>query len=116
MTDSPNLLDMDTLNDLRTMLDDGLDELLQEYLNDSQRLLGELVEAAAQGDMERLTSLAHALKGSSGNLGVSLVYRVSEALEQDARAGRLDDAPARVNELQQVYQRSCEALKSLIHH
>lgn len=114
MTDSAKLLDMDTLNDLRTMLDDGLDELLQEYLKDSRRLLQELEEVAGLGDQERLSSLAHALKGSSGNLGVSQVYRLSEALEQDARAGRLDDAPARVSELQQVYQRSCEALEPLI--
>jgi HPt (histidine-containing phosphotransfer) domain-containing protein len=116
MTENKDLLDMDTLNDLRTMLDDGLDELLQEYLSDSQQLVQELIVAAGQGDTEKLISLAHALKGSSGNLGVSHVYHISQALEQDARDGRLEDAPARVSELQQEYQRACDALKPLIHH
>ncbi|MGM0593777.1 MAG: Hpt domain-containing protein [Pseudomonadota bacterium] len=115
MSDNADLLDMDTLDDLRTMLDDGLEELLEEYLLDSARTLEALQEAAQRGDRAELVDLAHSLKGSSGNLGIQAVYRLSEQLEQDARSGALDDPAGRVEALAQVYQQTREALASLRH-
>lgn len=111
-----NVLDMDSLNELRSLLDDGLDELLQEYLDDSQRLLGELESAAEAGDREALITHSHALKGSSGNLGVAAVYRRSEALERDLREGEVADVMERVSVLKQDYRRACEALAEIIQH
>lgn len=114
MTENAELLDMDTLNDLRTMLDDGLDELLEEYLHDSAKTLAALRQAAEQDDRETLASLSHSLKGSSGNLGVYGVFRICEQLEQDARAGELEDPVSRVEAVEALYERTGQALRAMV--
>lgn len=59
-------------------------------IDDDLRLIH---EALADSDAERLTELAHALKGSAANLSADRLCVVAAELEAVARSGDLADAP-----------------------
>src|SRR6266498_1426123 len=46
-------------------------ELIDLYLDDAPKLVGEIRRAAKGGDANAIKRAAHALKGSSGSIGVS---------------------------------------------
>jgi len=103
-------LDIATLDKLRSLLQEGLDEVIEEFLRDSREQMEQMKQAAERGDREALVTLAHTLKGSSGNLGVYRLYRQCEDIEKDGRNDELDDSIARVEVLQQVYRDAVDAL------
>lgn len=103
MSGSENSLDLSTLNELREMLEDGLDELLAEYLDDVPRQLAKLRDAVAVNDLTAVAAIAHTLKGSSGNLGISRLYQICSALEQEANSGEVADASAMLRVIESEY-------------
>lgn len=109
--DANAILDMSTVNELREMLEEGYDELIDDYLSDTPTLLQGLTGAASTGDMAQLTSLSHTLKGSSGNIGVHNVYLLAQQLEQVGR-GQEDGDPERLLQaLEQAYKLASQALQ-----
>jgi two-component system sensor histidine kinase/response regulator len=75
-----------------------LGELAQIFLNDCPRLLSELREAVARGDIPALRRAAHTLKGAALNFGDGGVAESALRLETMARTGDLAGAdPARAD-------------------
>ncbi len=62
-------------------------DLAAAYLKDLPGRLAAIKEAAASGDAEALRQAAHALKGSSANVGALRLNKICRALEAAARAG-----------------------------
>ena len=76
------------LRDLAAATDPALlGEIYSAFLTTSVEYLSELRRAAREGDHERLVQAAHALKGSSANVGATLVTEVSAHLEALGRTG-----------------------------
>jgi HPt (histidine-containing phosphotransfer) domain-containing protein len=72
-----------------------LKEILLLFRSDCPRLMGELHEAVAQGNAERLRQTAHTLKGTLGNLSASDAFAAALRLEKLAVSGEraeVDDA------------------------
>ncbi len=67
-------------------------ELVARFSSDADGLVLTLREAAGQGDAERLRQAAHALKGSSRNLGAKPLSALCEELERSAGAGAIEGA------------------------
>ncbi len=81
--------------------DDGeLAELFQEFWEElPDRLEG--IRNGIQGKaLEQIHQAAHALKGSSANLGAEGVRSAAAHLEDQARAGTLEDAPGLLERLE----------------
>lgn len=110
---SDDLFDMRVINDLRDMLGGDVADIYQEYLNNSRKMLVEMEQAAVQQDVETLTRLAHTLKGSSGNLGVALLYELAKDLENEGKSGVIANAAADVRRIQQGFASAEEFLKEL---
>ena len=56
--------------------DSFITETLREYADDSAALIGELAEAASRGDAQTVRDKAHALRGTSGNVGAAALRRL----------------------------------------
>ncbi len=110
MTIDPTVLDLSTLDELKEILEEGLDELIEEYLADTPSQISHLHGAAQSGDLDALASASHALKGSSGNLGISAVYTLCQQLEQEAKAGTVSDAGASVAAIEEAFSRAKDEL------
>ncbi len=77
-------LDHDRL--LEIAQDEGLaQELMRLFLDDARKQLDELDRAVEAGLIDRVTSLAHRLKGGAGNIGAEAVAAAAAACEDAAR-------------------------------
>jgi CheY-like chemotaxis protein/HPt (histidine-containing phosphotransfer) domain-containing protein len=87
-----------------------LDELVSLFHDEVGRYLEELDRALADGDPVAFRQTAHALSGSSANMGARRVAAAAAALEQLAGSGNLEGASPLTAELAVHAQRALEAL------
>ncbi len=88
-------------------------QLIDLYLADAPNRLAMLRQAIAQQDAARLAQAAHALKGSSANIGAQRVARVCMELEKAGKAGNLSGVADRFAQLEQELGHARAALLQL---
>jgi HPt (histidine-containing phosphotransfer) domain-containing protein len=93
--------------------DDFLREIIGIFLEDTPLRFTELEDALRLQDTAMFARAAHSIKGSSSNLGAIGLRAEAEALEQDAVQG-LDGAAASIARLKQEFERTKQALNSLL--
>ena len=105
MTDGHEFdVDLDTISELRDLTPPSIfDELIDLYLTDSRRRLGDIKNALASGDLEALSEAAHGLKGSSLSIGISSVAEIAGELERAARAGEMQGIDILVSRVEQRF-------------
>ncbi|HEU4844668.1 MAG TPA: EAL domain-containing protein, partial [Burkholderiaceae bacterium] len=84
-------VDHDVFDKLRDILGATLPHALTPFLEDAPASLDELEQAVHGGDIETARARAHALKGSSGNLGATELAQLALQAEQLAIGHRLAD-------------------------
>ncbi len=89
---------------------DLLKELLDIFVEDFEQKRIKLTEAVANKDFETIKSIAHSVKGASGNISAKLLREVCIVLETKGKAG---DA-AGLTVLLQDLDRQYTALKERI--
>ena len=110
MSGGEDSLNLETLNELKEMLEEGLEELLDEYLDDTRMQLSSLRTAVDGNDIPAINSIAHTLKGSSGNLGIRGVYQLCDDFEQEAKSGVVVDAAASLQAIEGEFEQARLAL------
>ena len=106
------VLDGQVLSELREVMEDEFEELVATYLGNAPDLVGQLAQAAGRRDLEAMVIPAHSLKSSSANLGAMQLSEVARSIETAAREGRLEDALAARQQLDDVFKSTCDALHS----
>ena len=86
----PPVIDENVIDELRSMLGDEVDHLIDLFLEDTPKLLARLEIAASKPDYTALRDAAHSLKSSSANLGAMLLSAAAKRVEQGAREGHLE--------------------------
>jgi two-component system sensor histidine kinase/response regulator len=79
-----------------------LKEIAELFLNEYPRELAEIRQALATGDALMLERSAHGLKGSVANFGARSAVDSAFQLEQLGKAGKLDQAPGALAELERA--------------
>ena len=100
------LLDPAALAELRAIDADEpgfLAELVQTYLHESAIQLAALHAARGAGDAAALTYAAHRLRGSSANLGATLLVELCSRLEAASRAGDVAEGGALVGQVEAAF-------------
>ena len=86
-----DVLDMNALEALRSLQDDGEDDLLAElidlFLEDAPTRITSMRQAIEREDWTAMGSWAHSLKGSCGSLGAMHMADLCAKLEAMGRAG-----------------------------
>jgi HPt (histidine-containing phosphotransfer) domain-containing protein len=72
-----------------------VDELVDTYIEEGDRLVEELIVAATAGNIEAMIRPAHSMKSSSLNIGALELGELCRALEVNARTGFVEDPIAR---------------------
>lgn len=85
--DELDTLDATILGRLADVMEEEFSDLLQTYLQNVPRELARLTTAVAAGQTENIYSSAHAIKGSSANLGLMRLSALCLDLERVAREG-----------------------------
>jgi HPt (histidine-containing phosphotransfer) domain-containing protein len=87
-----------------------VDELVDTYIAEGGRIIGELVAAADAGSVADLVRPAHSLKSSSLNVGALELGELCRRLEQDALNGAVDDPVSRAAEVNRAFDDARVAL------
>ena len=80
-----------------------VDELVDTYMSEGERIVGELVAAAEAGVVGDLVRPAHSLKSSSLNVGALELGELCRRLEQDALSGTVDAPVVRAAEIKGAF-------------
>lgn len=86
----PPVIDHEVLDDLRSVLGDEVDRLIDVFLDDTPRLLSALENAVDGPDYDGLRDAAHSLKSSSANLGAMSLSAAARRIEAGARERNLE--------------------------
>ncbi len=107
-------LDDDRLLELREAFgdDDVVTEIVDLYCADAVARTDEMGAALADGDAEGMRRVAHALKGSSQNVGATAVTRLCERIELQAVGDGLEEVRLLVGRLQGEVPRAAAALRA----
>ena len=109
------MIDDAVFNELRvTMGDDFIPELIAAYLDDTPRLIQDLQQTLAEGNVIAFTRTAHSIKSSSASLGALDFSAQAKELEMIGKSGDLSQAAEKVNQLIADYPKLAEALKDRI--
>ena len=106
------MLDRTILEELREVMDDGFETLVQTFLAHSPELMDSLQKASLAGDVDAMVAPAHSLKSSSANMGAMRLSALARDLEMAAREGRRDEALEAYRRMPAVFLAACAALRS----
>lgn len=82
-----NHLDIEQLAELKEVLEDEFQVLINTYLADAQMRLALIEQGIAKQDYEQIRLAAHSLKGASANIGALILTQLCEQLEYDCKVG-----------------------------
>jgi two-component system, sensor histidine kinase and response regulator len=108
------ILDKKRLAELRELRDGQAEgwfrDLVETYLTDAEHRIIEIHEAASEENAAAMGRLAHALKGSSKNIGVRNVVGVCQRLQSLGESGTCAEVHGLLQELKEEFARTREEL------
>ena len=106
------LLNRETLEQLRMIMEEEFDLLINSYLEDSPKLVEDTINAAKNMDIKVFTRASHTLKSSSQNLGADRLGELASQLEKNGREKNLSKVRPLLKKLESIFQATCEELKN----
>jgi HPt (histidine-containing phosphotransfer) domain-containing protein len=95
--------DLGTLRELRDIMDQDFDELIEAYLSDTRTRIDDVRVAVIAKDTYQLRELAHSLKGSCSNIGAVTLAQWCQKAENMAKEGELEGVSDVVDEIQRQF-------------
>lgn len=115
MVNDETLLDVEQIGNLRELFSDGFNEFLQTYFSDFEQKETELTVALKDKQIEEIVKIAHALKGSSLNMGASALAKICFELEMAGKRGNIEEIMSEYDALQKIYPKTKEAFLQISH-
>lgn len=103
----------EVLEQLEELMGENFQQLLDVYLNDTRQRLDKLQLCIRQGDMECVKKLAHAIKGSSRNLGAEALASLCEQCEEAALHPDTAELMDLHSQASAVFEDVCAVIKSI---
>jgi histidine phosphotransfer protein HptB len=107
---STNSINLETLNELKEIMEDEFEELVSVFVSDSLSQINELSNAINSSSASDIRRIAHTLKGSSSNFRAQPLSEICKVLELNAVDNKLDD----VNEILEKIITEYEAVKAAL--
>lgn len=85
-------LDEEALAELKEVMEDQFDVLIQTFIEDSRDRIATLWQALETGNNDGFMRSAHSLKGSSSNIGAPQLGLLCAQAEEAGRAGQMTEA------------------------
>lgn len=105
-------LNMDALTELRDLMGDSLDEVLQTFIDYMPTQIDLLANAIRDDDAEQVFNVAHKMKSSCGSIGAHELAQLAEKIEMIGRSGTTENASTLLEEFKSLYVRVDAFLKS----
>ena len=109
-TPCASLIDLETFNNLKELMEDEFSGLIESYLEDVPKLMEDILSSSREADLKVLVRAAHTLKSSSSNLGATALANKSQEIEELAKGNKLADATALIPALESLLQMTMDEL------
>jgi len=111
---STTAIDLATFEDLRQMSGaDFIGELIDTFLDDAPKLIGELKSSLKAADADSFRRAAHSLKSNGATFGAAHFAQLARDLEMIGKEGRLGDTGDRIQALESAFTAVARELKGL---
>ena len=94
---------IEALNELRSLMGDSLDEVLQTFIDYVPGQIDELSTAVMNEDADSVFNLAHKMKSSSSSIGALGLAQMAEQIELIGRAGSTEGTAELLEKLKGMY-------------
>ncbi len=92
------------LEELKDLMEDAFDDLIETYVHDCDEKLPTLEAAIKSSDNPKIAEISHSLKGSSANICAEDLSNIYKAIEDQARAENLTDIDKPFSKAKEEYQ------------
>lgn len=113
MVDTPHL-DEEALAELRDVMDEEFELLIQTYLKDSSERIANLKTALKEGEADSFAKTAHSFKGSCINIGAPRLGELCQQAEKAGQGERLSDAGPVLDAIEAEFQQVTDGLHALM--
>ena len=113
MADADEHLDPVVMKELKAVMGEEFQTLVQTFVADSATRLENLAQSIDSGDAENLRRTAHSFKGSASNIGAPRLAEYCRQLENSGRDGNLGRAPGLLTRVRDEYQQVRQELEAL---
>ena len=104
MNNPADHLDIGALQDLKEIMENEFETLVNTFIQDSQNKVEELDAILQQQDCDALRKVAHSLKGSSSNVCAFRLSELARQLEMMGKEETLDGADDVLVSLREEFQ------------
>ncbi len=96
-------INSEALDELRSLMGESLDEVLQTFIDYVPDQINELSKAVINNDADGVFNLAHKMKSSSSSIGALGLAQTAEQIELIGRAGSTEGAAELLEQLKGMY-------------
>ena len=114
MVNPADHVDVEALAELKDIMEDEFDILIETFVNDSEAKISTLSDVIAAGDAEELRKVAHSLKGSSSNVCAAQFSEYARQLEHMGKEGETAGAPEVFEQLKAEFSNVVDTLRNHI--
>lgn len=104
-------LDMQIVNELVEIMEDDIGMLFDTFIVDSESKIDELTLAKNTPEAEQIRRIAHSLKGSSKNVGASMLAQCCSTLEDSARENNLTHLESHIELIKSAFESTKSDIK-----
>jgi len=96
-------INLEALDELRSLMGESLDEVLQTFIDYVPDQINELSKAVFNNDADGIFNLAHKMKSSSSSIGALGLAHTAEQIEMIGRAGSTEGTVELLEQLKGMY-------------
>ena len=107
-------VDVEVLQELKEVMEDEFETLVNTFLSDSTQRIAALQSALADGNLDELMKSAHSFKGSCGNMGAPYLAELCRQLEENSRSGISDGSDQLISQIIETFSHVKDLLENFL--
>lgn len=109
-----NSIDIPSIETLKGLMKDRFTFLIETFFTTTIKNIEDLQTAITNEDVAGITSIFHAIKGSSGSVGATSIHQLSASYEERARQGDMSDITEWIKNLSTEFERYKNDIQSYL--
>lgn len=106
-------VDLEVLKELRQVMGEDFQSLIETFERDSEMRIDAIREAVATADPDAIRRTAHSFKGSASNMGAPRLTRLCRALEELGRNGQSAGGVELLGQIETEYRNVLKAMADI---
>lgn len=107
------VIDMETYDSMKEMLEEAFDEVLNDFIEDSSSKVKLIRTKLSESDLDQLRDLSHQLKSSSGSFGIMVFSSACGVMEESIRNQDTSHLEEQVKQIESTLDEALSEIRNL---